>query len=225
MRAAYVVVVVGATALILYVSAAYYGPSNLLWFSNLSAVLLAASLVTRHPLPASAAAVGVLVLESVWTLDLLLRLLLGRPTMGLTEYVFVADFFPDLGERPLWVRGVALYHVALVPGLWLTVRRLGYDRRGLRAWMVLAGVVGIACLLATPAARNVNMVRGFGLFQPSWMTLPGYVVAWFLVQLAFFWWPTHLLLARRDRHPEAAASSDRGSPSLPSEPVSTTPDP
>jgi hypothetical protein len=185
------------TGLVWFVSVRYYGPQNLLWFSNISVLLMTLTLVTRHPLPASSAAVGVLVLETVWSLDFFLRLATGGPVLGLTEYVFIADHLPHLGERPAWVRAVAVYHVLLVPGLIWAVRRYGYDGRALLVWPAIALVIGAVCLVFTGETTDVNRLRGFAVFDPSWMTAGGYVGVWFHVQLLFFWIPTHLLLRWR----------------------------
>lgn len=182
--------------IVCYVSVRYYGPANLLWFSNLSVLLLTASLVTNRSLPASIVLVGVGVLEVVWSFDLALRLLMSGPAMGLTEYVFVPRLSPDEQPRPLWARLVALYHLLIVPGgLWI-VWRLGYDRRALR-WVVIGcGLIGLGCVLALDPSLNVNRVRHFGPFNEAWLTTPGYFALWIAVLFAFMWWPTHVALSR-----------------------------
>lgn len=189
-------VAVVATLVIWYVSWRYYGPSNLLWFSNLSALLLTLSLVMRWSLPASMAAVGVVILESVWSVDFFLRLATGREAMGLTEYVFLPQLAPDEIPRPLWARAVALYHLALVPALLWAVWRLGYDRRALRQWLALALVVGLFCVLATETGKNVNRVFGFGPVPHGTLPVPVYFGVWFTILTLFLWWPTHVALSR-----------------------------
>lgn len=167
-----------------------------MWFSNLSVLLLTASLVTNRPLPASIVLVGVGVLEVVWSFDLGLRLILGGPAMGLTEYVFVPRLAPDEVPRPLWARLVALYHLLIVPiGLWI-VCRLGYDRRALRHVFIGCGLIGLGCLLTLDPSLNVNRVRHFGPFNENWLTTPGYFATWVAVLFTFMWWPTHVALSR-----------------------------
>jgi len=99
------------------------GPANFLWFCDLASFVLAAALWMESALLVSSQAVGVLLVQVLWTVDVAARLLLGFHPIGGTQYMFDP-------ARPLWVRLLSLFHVAmpvlLVWGLW----RLGYHRRG-----------------------------------------------------------------------------------------------
>ena len=174
-----------------FVSLRYYGPANLLWFSNLGVAALAVGLLGGWPLITSAAATGLLAVEIVWGVDFLLRLIVGGPVLGLTEYVFEPPT-----ERPLWARLVALYHLALPPGLLFAASRLGYDRRGLLAWLAFALIVSAFCLIAVEAELNVNRVRGFGPLRPGVLPTGVYFSIWYVGSALFLWGPTHLLLSR-----------------------------
>jgi hypothetical protein len=150
----------------------HYGPANFLWFSDLALFAILITLWTRHPLPASMGAVGVLPLEIVWTVDFLLLLLLGASPTGLTGYMTMA-------EIPLHVRALSLFHVALPPlFLWIT-RRLGYDRRAWRYQSLLALVVMPVTYLVSGPDTNINWA--YGPSQPQdWMP----PLAWVAIMMA-----------------------------------------
>ena len=171
-----------------------YGPANLLWFSNLAVLLLAAGAALRSPLLASMAAVAVTIPEIGWSADFLAGLARGLATGG-------ADWRGPWGvsgylwdpSRPAWVRSLALYHLALPPGLWWMAGRLGYDRRAVWAWSVLALCVYAVVRFGTDPADNIN--RAFSLSRAprpevsAWAFLP----TWAAVSWGGFWLPAHLL--------------------------------
>src|SRR5205809_5903321 len=55
----------------------YYGPANLLWFSDIALLMITAALWLKSPLLASMAALSVLLLEIAWNVDFILRLITG----------------------------------------------------------------------------------------------------------------------------------------------------
>jgi hypothetical protein len=61
-----------------------YGPTNFLYVCDLALLLTGLSLWTRWRLPASLAAVGILVPQALWTADLLVRLA-GFSLLGMTD--------------------------------------------------------------------------------------------------------------------------------------------
>jgi hypothetical protein len=145
------------------------------------------------------AAVGILVPQFVWVLDFVGGLF-GHPVVGMTGYMFQ-------DSQPLYARAVSLFHGWLPFLLLYVVRRLGYDRRALVGWTVLAwGLMAIAYFLLpappAPADRpnlpvNVNYVYGLSDDRPQdWMPQR----AWFAVMMTglplLFFLPTHLALSR-----------------------------
>lgn len=178
------------TALAVVVAAVYavkYKPSNFLWFSDIALLAMVPALWLESTLIASMMAVAVLLPEAFWTISFFLRLLTGRRLSGLTDYMFEA-------ERPLYLRALSLFHLALPPLLLYAVIRLGYDARAplyqtLLAWIVLP----VTYFFADPE-KNVNWVRGpagpgGGRF-PDAAYLPIAMVAFPLA----VYLPTHLLL-------------------------------
>jgi hypothetical protein len=165
-----------------------YGPANYLWLSDVALILLVPALWLESALLASIVAVGTLALELFWSVDLLGRLLLGHRSQGLTGYMF------DAG-RPLWLRGLSLFHV-VVPAVtvWLLLA-LGYDRRALPLMLVLGWLVLAASWRFTDPQKNINWVHGLGggarTARAPGRRLPALMAAFALL----VWLPTHLLLA------------------------------
>jgi hypothetical protein len=163
-----------------------YGPANFLWFSDIALFAIVIGLWTRHPLPASMTAVGVLLLESVWIVDFAVLMVTGHSPVGLAEYMRDEDI-------PAAVRAVSLFHLVLPPLLLWMLYRLGYDRRAWLAQTALALVVLPVSYLVSPREKNINWVFGPGDVQ-EWLS----PLAWlFLLMTALpvvVYWPTHRLL-------------------------------
>jgi hypothetical protein len=174
-----------------------YGPQNFLWFCDLANLAIGLALWLESPLLFSMQALSVLVVQTLFTVDLLGRVLLGGHVLGGTEYMFDP-------AAPLLLRGLSLFHVATPPLLVWAVVRLGYDRRAL-AWQTAFawGVLAISFLAFGPE-RDLNWVWG-PWDRPQRWTAPW---AWFAACLAGFplllYLPTHLALARWVRPPPRA---------------------
>ena len=173
--------------------AAAYGPANFLFLCNLSVFLTTIGLWTGSRLLLSSQAVGLLAIAAAWTVDLALRLLLGRHLIGGTEYMWDERF-------PLVTRLLSFYHVAESAVLLYALRRLGYDRRGYLLQSAIAIAAVWAGRLAGPSA-NVNHAFVDPLFRRAWGGAASHVavVAGTLVLVVY---PlTHLALARAFRAP------------------------
>jgi hypothetical protein len=163
-----------------------YGPGNFLWLSDIGLGATAAAAIAERPALAEAMAVGLLPLETAWSLDFAA----GGKLLGISGYMFEPD-------RPRFLRALSLFHLALPPTwLWM-MRRFGYDRRSLRRHaLVTAAALPLAYALTAPEA-NVNWVFGPGrspqrrLPPRAYLALEMAALA-LLVQL-----PMHRLLCRR----------------------------
>lgn len=180
------------TALLLGWTAVYwrgYGPANFLWFCDLANFLIVIALWAGSPLLLSAQAVSVVIVQTLWSLDVLCRALFGFHPIGATDYVFDPAI-------PLQLRAASLFHAAVPPLVLWSLRRLGYDRRG---WLLQTGIAWVvlpASYLIVPAPGNTNFVRG-----PSSdaQTLVDPLVYLLLLMLAYpllLYLPSHLLLRR-----------------------------
>ncbi len=176
-----------------------YGPTNFLYFCDVALLLALASVWAEHPLPASMAAVGILVPQGVWVLDFVGGLF-GHPLVGMTAYMFQAS-------QPLSARAISLFHGWLPFLLVYVVYRLGYDRRALLAWTLLAWALMLVAYFLLPAPPappdrpnlpvNVNYVYGLSDdAAQTWMP----PLAWFALMMAglplLFFVPTHWVLSR-----------------------------
>ena len=162
-----------------------YGAQNFLFFCDLGNVLIAAALWLESQLIFSWQAVALLVFQTLYVIDYLGTLLLGRHFIGGTEYMFDPSV-------PMVVRALGLYHL-VVPSLLLwAIHRLGYDPHALK-WATLECWIVVSINFFWRALYNVNWARGPGHEQhlmPSWLYLIGYLI---VAPLAVYW-PTHLVL-------------------------------
>jgi hypothetical protein len=165
----------------------HWGPANFLWFSDLALFCGLAAAWLESPLLAGMATLAVAALEFVWIADFLVRLVAGVRLVGMADYMFEP-------EKPLYVRGLSLFHLVLPFLLLWLVYRLGYDRRALVAQTVLAWAVLLACYRFTDRSENINWVFGPGR-RPQSRMAPGLYLA---LLMAFFpgciYLPTHLVL-------------------------------
>jgi hypothetical protein len=176
-----------------------YGPTNFLWFCDAALVITVAGMWLESPLLISMCAVGILLPQCLWLLDFGSNLF-GFRFLNLTGYMFD----PHL---PLFTRGLSLFHGWLPLLLVWLLFRLGYDKRALPAWTVLAAALGFACYFFTPPAGahlananvpiNINYLYGFNDQEPQhWVNQNLYVVLWLGVLWFVAFLPTHLALRK-----------------------------
>ncbi len=165
-----------------------YGAQNFLWFCDVANFLLTAAVWSGSRLLFSSQAVGVLLVQVFWITDVVGRLLVGFHPIGGTEYMFDP-------AKPLALRLVSLFHVAILVLLVWGLRRWGYDRRGLAVQIAITVVVLPISWRFGPEL-NINWTWGaFGGVQqavPPLLWLPilfaGYVGILYL--------PSHLAFRR-----------------------------
>ena len=195
-------------AVLLPVYLTTYGITNFLWFCDAALILTIAAMWLESSLLISMSAVGILVLQCLWLADFG-SACLGIHFLGLTAYMFD----PHLS---LFTRGLSLFHGWLPLLLIWLLFRLGYDKRGLSAWTVLAAGLGFVCYFFTPPAGahlinpnlplNINYLYGFNDQKPqTWVNENLYVILWLggLWFVAFL--PTHMALRKIFNAPEIKA--------------------
>jgi hypothetical protein len=164
-----------------------YGAQNFLYFCDLGNFLIGLGLWLESRSILSWQAVGLLIFQTLYSLDLLSALLLHRHFVGGTEYMFDPVI-------PLWIRLLGLYHFAVPVLLLWSVRRLGYDVSAWK-WQTLATCAVVPINYFWRPGFNVNWARGIGHEQhvvPGWLYLSGYAV----VAIAAIYLPTHVALRR-----------------------------
>jgi hypothetical protein len=163
----------------------HYGPANFLWASDIALFLVFVALCSERPLLNSMMAIGVLPFEIAWILDVLS----GSQLFGMATYMFEP-------ERPVYLRGLSLFHAALPLVMIFVLRRLGYDQRALKAQTLLIWIVLPVTYLATDPADNVNLVFGFGS-EPQTAMHPLLHLGLEMVLMPLcVAWPMHRLLRR-----------------------------
>jgi len=174
-----------------------YGPTNFLYFCDVALLMTLAAMWLESPLLASMPAVGILVAQTFWCIDFLAGLA-GVRLLGMTDYMFDQDL-------SLFARGLSFFHFWLPFVIVWLVWKLGYDRRALVGWTVIAWVLQLICYFAMPAPPppagdanlpvNINYVYGFSdQAMQTWMP-PGAFLAAMMVGLPLLAFvPTHLLL-------------------------------
>ena len=189
-----------------------YGPTNFLYFCDVALFFALGAVWLESPLLASMPTVGILLPQILWCVSFLGRCV-GLHLTPMTDYMFD-------GNKLLFLRGLSFFHFWLPFLLVYLVWRLGYDRRALVAWTVLAWLLQLVGYFLLPAGPppeetpnlpvNVNYVFGFDdKVAQTWM--PG---GWFLVLMmvalpVLLFVPTHFLLVWLARPPQPKALSPR----------------
>lgn len=173
----------------------HYGAQNLLFFCDLGNFFIAAALWLESPLLFSCQATGLLLFQSLYTIDLLGALVRGRHLIGGTEYMFD-------GGVPLFIRLLSLFHVVTPPILLWAIWRLGYEPQGWKYQTLTTWIVAPINYFWRPE-QDVNWVRG--PFFREQHAMPGwlFLLAYLIVVPLLVYWPTHLVLqvwaSRRNR--------------------------
>ena len=178
-----------------------YGVTNFLFFCDVALILTLIGVWTEKPLFISLAAVGILLPQALWCLDFIVGLFGVRMT-GLTNYMFD-------DARPLFLRGLSLFHGWLPIMLVYLVFRVGYDKRAFHGWTLTSvglcvfsflflPAPGSAEVLANPQiAYNVNYVFGMSETEVQTIMPPTlYLIVWVSALIALVYLPTHALLRR-----------------------------
>ena len=165
----------------------HWGPANFLWFSDIALILSVPALWLESRLLASMMAVGVLLPEIYWNLELIVRLLSDVKLAGLTDYMWDK-------EKPLYLRLLSLFHVALPAILILMLASWGYDGRAIYFQTLFAWLILFICYKITKPAANINWVFGFGN-SPQDKISPGiFLLLIMFTYLVLVFLPTHFLL-------------------------------
>lgn len=174
-----------------------YGPENFLHLCDIAVILACAGLWLESPLLLSSQAVGSVIVDAVWGLDVVWRLFLGRHLLGGTEYVFDPRY-------PLWVRLLTFFHVVTPPLLLWAVHRVGYDRRAWALQSVIAGGALVASRFTSPA-ENLNFAFRAPFFHRAWGPAPAHLAVSLLFTMAVMYLPVHLVLQRLFGPPKPTA--------------------
>jgi hypothetical protein len=173
----------------------YYGPTNFLYFCDVALFLTLAGIWLENSLLVSMCAVGIVAPQILWVADFFANMF-GVPLAGMTDYMFKH-------ENSVFLRGLSLFH-GWIPFLLLyLVWRLGYDRRALVAWTLLAWVLILICFFFMPPPHpdpglvpvNINYVWGPSDNAAQTLVHPSLWVAGLMTGLPLLLFlPVHVLL-------------------------------
>jgi hypothetical protein len=163
-----------------------YGAQNFLFFCDLGNLLIGIGLWLESPLIFSWVACGVLVFQTVYTVELVGALFARHHSFGGVGYMFD----PHL---PLTVRLLSLFHVVTPPLLLWVIWRVGYDSRGWKLQTLMTWVVIPVNYFWRPQ-YDVNWVRGLFFYPQHAMPAWAYLALYFTVVPLCVYFPTHLAL-------------------------------
>ncbi len=176
-----------------------YGPTNFLYFCDVSLLLTLVAVWKEEALLASIAAVGIVLPQTLWMADFLAEAV-GLRLTGMTCYMYD-------GKYPLFTRFLSFFHFWLPLLLLWLVWRLGYDRRALLWCAAGSCVLLLVCYFFMPPPPapadnpnlpvNINYVHGFSLDGPQ-TTMPplAYLGLLMLALPLGLQAPAHFLFAR-----------------------------
>ncbi len=182
-----------------------YGPTNFLFFCDVALFFAVAGMWTGNRVLMSAPAVGIVLPQLIWVVDLAFEAS-GHHMLGMTGYMFNPD-------TPLATRLLSLFHGWLPFVLLYGVYRMGYERRGLWTWTVVAWALILISYMfippqpALPGSHlpvNVNFVYGPGKQPQTWMNQDLWVATYSLLMLVLIFLPTHWFLCRWSHKPAVA---------------------
>ncbi len=169
-----------------------YGPGHFLWICDFANLVLCVALWLESPVLIASQAVGVLLIQLLWNLDVAVRLVAGFHPIGGTEYMFNAG-------TSLGLRSLSLFHTFVPLILLWAIWRLGYDRRGWKLQTLIVWFLIPASYLWTAPEANINwLVRPFGVPQ-TLMPPPLFVLVVMLAVPIIGHLPTHWVLLRAAR--------------------------
>ena len=177
-----------------------YTPWNFLYFCDVALLLTLVAIWTENALLVSMSSVGILLPQTLWVLDFLLRAVAGVHLTGMTAYMFD----PAL---PLFVRGLSTFHGWLPFVLVYLLSRVGYDRRAYRAQAILAVALLLICFYVAPKpppstefpshAVNINYVYGMDDKRPQTLMAPElWLLLMMVVNVVVLYLPTHVILEK-----------------------------
>src|SRR5262245_61708329 len=179
---------------------ATYTPWNFLYFCDVALLLTLVAVWTENALLVSMSSVGILLPQTLWVLDWLVRAVAGIHLTGMTAYMFDPAI-------PIFVRGLSTFHGWLPFVLLYLLSRLGYDRRAYAAQAVLAVALLLVCFYLAPKpppsiefpshAVNINYVYGMDDKHPQTVMAPElWLLLMIVVNVLVLYVPTHLILKK-----------------------------
>lgn len=183
----------------------HYGAQNFLYYCDLGNLFIMVALWLESAFLFSWQAAGLLIFQTLYTIDLAGALLTGGHLIGGTNYMFDPRI-------PLFVRLLSLFHVVTPPLLLWVLWHLGYDKRGWKYQVLITWIVVPINYFWRPQF-NVNFAHGLpfgGQYLPQGLL---YLIGYLIVVPLVIYLPTHLMLqawAERTGHVAARRKPAEG---------------
>ncbi len=165
-----------------------WGWANFLHVCDVAVILTCAGLWWGNSLLLSSQALNAILADSLWCLDVAWHLAFGKHLLGGTEYMWNANY-------PLWVRALSLFHVFVPILLVWSLRRVGYDRRGLALQAAILAALLVGSRFFGPA-QNLNYAFIEPIFHRTWGPAPVHLFLVWLWMVLFLYWPVHWALKK-----------------------------
>jgi len=167
------------------------GPKNFLWFSDVALFLTVYSLWKKSALTNSMMFLAVVLLESIWIIDVSYQFISGHTLIGLAAYMF------DPAEKTIIKTLSGIFHFGMPATIVYLTMLWGYDKRALLRQSILAVVILLLTYWANPD-ENINWVRG--LFGKEGFTLglkqPYYLLSLLVLYPLMIYTPVHFLMKK-----------------------------
>jgi len=166
-----------------------WGWQNFLHLCDIAVILSCAGIIFGSRLLISSQALATLVAGMVWFLDAGWRVAFHHNLIGGTEYLWDAS-------RPLWVRLLSLFHIALPILLVALCARIGYDRRALALQSAITvGLMAISRWMGP--AQNLNYAFSDPVLHRALGPAPIHFAIILAATIIVFYLPAHIVLAWR----------------------------
>ncbi|HEU4779237.1 MAG TPA: hypothetical protein VFS58_05080 [Steroidobacteraceae bacterium] len=177
----------------------HQGGPSLLFFCNVALFVATYGICVEQPLPVSMAAVGVVFIQFLWSVDLMLSAADMSP-LRMTAFMLGDDLSP-------FKKSLAMFHAWLPFALLFALSRLGYDSRALVWWTSLTCALLLVSYLFLPRppapadnptlSVNINFVFGLNMSGPQ-QRMPelAWLAGMMLALPAFVFLPSHLVFKR-----------------------------
>ena len=165
-----------------------WGPANFVHLCDMAVILTCIGMWTHSALLISSQAVGILIVDAVWTVDAASRIFLRRVLVPGNEYLLDPRY-------PAWVRLLTVFHLVMPALLLWGVYRMGYDRR---AWALESAITLPVFVLArfTRPTANIDFAFSDPFFHHQMGPVAIHILITWLFMVVVVYLPTHLALER-----------------------------
>lgn len=175
-----------------------WGAANFIHLCDVAVILTCIGMWTSSAVLISSQAVGAFIVDIVWAADAASRIFLRHALFPGNEYLTDPRY-------PLWIRSLTVFHVVMPLLLLWGVYLMGYDGRGWTLQCAIALPIFILARFTSPSS-NIDFAFSDPFFHRAWGPAPTHILVIWLFMVIIVYWPTHLLLKRCFRPPEASSA-------------------